>query len=171
MRPKGCKLPDNRDDFRKKILSVFLFFLAFGIIAYALVFFTGKSSVAPVAETVKPRENRDAMTDPASGTALTYSLGTDGGVSVHEGSANEAAGEATSEEPAEAKQAEVVKEQPTKQTEPKAEAAKQVAKKPDTPKPAPKPEPVKAKPAEAPKVQPKPAAKPAQDKAPSPTPA
>jgi cell division septation protein DedD len=137
MRPKGCNLSDTNDDFRKKILSVFLFFLAFGLIAYLLVFFTGKPSAPIVVDAVKPRENPETMTDPSSGTALTYLLGADGGVIVREGLAveKEADEKASTNEVVE-KKSEPVKEQPANKAEFKPKATAE--KKTDTIQPTPK---------------------------------
>ena len=164
-------MSDSRDNFGRKIQSVFLFFLLFGLAAYFFVYVTEKmSEPSKITIAQKPVENPDEMTDPSSGGEITYKLGENGDVDVSERAAGEepAPQEDKAEKKPESEPAPepVVKKEPEKPAAPKpVSAAKPVEKKPEPPKPVAKPvekkpEP-KPKPASAPvkKEAPKPAAK------------
>lgn len=165
-------MSDNRDNFGRKIQSVFLFFLLFGLAAYFFVYVAEKvSEPSKVTAAQKPAEKPEEMTDPSEAGELTYRLGHDGSVEVSE----RAPGAAPEEN-------KIPAPLPYEEPEEKPAAPPTEKKEPEKPKPAPaaenkpalapkpaekKPEPVK--PAEK-KPEPKPAAKPAEKK-PEPKPA
>jgi cell division septation protein DedD len=159
-------LSDSRDNFGRKIQSVFLFFLLFGLAAYFFVYVTEKmSEPSKITIAQKPVENPDEMTDPSSGGEITYKLGENGDVDVSERAAGEepAPQEDKAETKPESAPKPVAKKEPEKSAPPKpVSAAKPVEKKPEPPKPVAKP--VEKKP----EPKPKPAPAPAKKEAPKP---
>lgn len=158
-------MSDSRDNFGRKIQSVFLFFLLFGLAAYFFVYVTEKmSEPSKITIAQKPVENPDEMTDPSSGGEITYKLGENGDVDVSE----RAAGEEPAPQKDEGERKPESAPKPVAKKEPeRAEPPKAAEKKPELPKPAArsvekKPEPPKpvAKPVEK-KPEPKPEPKPA----------
>ncbi|QAR32916.1 SPOR domain-containing protein [Geovibrio thiophilus] len=168
-------MSDNRDNFGRKIQSVFLFFLLFGMAAYFFVYVTEKvSEPSKITIAQKPAEKPDEMTDPSTGGEIVYKLIDNGSVDVSERAAGEKpAGEEKKisaplpfEEPEEKpapppvgkREPEKPKPAPVAEKKP-APAPKPVERKPEPPKPAVKPAEKKPEPKPVVKETPKPAVK------------
>lgn len=78
-------MSEAKNDFKKKIHAVFLFFILFAVVVYLFVYITNKIS-GSTEQTLaqKPVENLENMTNPSQGGELVYKLVDNGSLNISE---------------------------------------------------------------------------------------